>query len=106
MLSSQMALIYINIYTKYIYTKCLNEVYSDCKTKLCFVVPDRHGKCILTQTSFYLQGILDNINEEDTSFVDCKHKHMMKSGVPPDKVRVLYRLLHIEFHGSTSRTDF
>ena len=39
------------------------------------------------------------INEQDTSFVDCKHKHMMKSGAPPDKFRVL------EFHGFTSRID-
>ena len=28
--------------------------------------------------SFYLQGILDNINEQEASFLDCKHKHMMK----------------------------
>ena len=39
-------------------------------------------------------------------FFDCKHKHMMKSGAPPDKVRVLHRLLPIEFHGFTSRIDF
>ena len=38
-------------------------------------------------------------------FFDCKHKHMMKSGAPPDKVGVLYRLLLIEFHGFTSRID-
>ena len=24
-------------------------------------------------------------NEQDTYFLDCKHKHMMKSGAPPDK---------------------
>ena len=29
---------------------------------------------------------------------------MMQSGAPPGKVGVLYRLLPIEFHGSTSRT--
>ena len=29
----------------------------------------------------------------NTTFLDCKHKHTMKSGPPPDKVRVLYRLL-------------
>ena len=31
---------------------------------------------------------------------------MMKSGAPPDKVRVLYRLLPTEFHGLNSRIDF
>ena len=31
---------------------------------------------------------------------------MMKSGAPPDKVRVLHCLLPIEFHGFTSRIDF
>ena len=41
-----------------------------------------------------------------TSFLDCKHKHMMKSGAPPDKVGVLYRLLPIEFHGYKGRIDF
>ena len=50
--------------------------------------------------------MLNDINEQDPSFLDCKHKHMMKSGAPPDKVRVLYRLLPIEFHGFTSRIDF
>ena len=25
------------------------------------------------------------MNEQDTSFFDCKHKHMMKSVAPPDK---------------------
>ena len=47
-------------------------------------------KYIFAQESFYLQGILDDINEQDTSFPDCKHKHMMKSGTPPDKFGVLY----------------
>ena len=42
------------------------------------------------QECFYLQGILGDINEQDTSFLDCKHKHMMKSGAPPDKFGVLY----------------
>ena len=42
-------------------------------------------KYIFVQESFYLQGILDDTNEQDTSFLDCKHKHMMKSGAPPDK---------------------
>ena len=30
----------------------------------------------------------------------------MKSGAPPYKVGVLHLVLHIEFHGFTSRTDF
>ena len=25
------------------------------------------------------------VNEEDASFLCCKHKHMMKCGAPPDK---------------------
>ena len=37
--------------------------------------------------------MLDDINEQDTSFVDCKHKHMMKSGAPPDQFGVLYRMV-------------
>ena len=47
-------------------------------------------KYIFAQKSFYLQGILVNINEQDTSFLDCKHKHMMKSEAPPDNF--LYRM--------------
>ena len=59
--------------------------YFDCKTKLCLIVPGRHGKYIFTQEIFNLQGILNDINEQDISFLDCKHKHMMKRGAPPDK---------------------
>ena len=44
---------------------------------LCFLAGKR--KYIFAQESLYLQGILDDINEQNTSFVDCKHKHMMKS---------------------------
>ena len=39
-----------------------------------------------------LQGILNDVNEQDTSFLDCQHKHMMKSRAPPDKVGVMYRM--------------
>ena len=46
------------------------------------------------------------MNRTQSSFLDCKYKHMMKSGAPPYKVRVLHRLLPIAFHGLTSRTDF
>ena len=66
--------------------KYINRVYFDCKTKLCLIFSDRHGKYVFTQESFYLQRILNEINEQDTSFLDCKHKPMMKSGAPPDKV--------------------
>ena len=58
-----------------------------------------------SQEIFYLQGILNDINEQDTSFLKCKHKHMLKSGAPPYKVRVLHHLLSIECHGFTSRID-
>ena len=54
---------------------------------------------IFLHKKFYLKGILNNIN-------DCKHKHMMKSGVQSDRVRVLHCLLPIEFHGFTSRIYF
>ena len=50
-------------------------------------------KYIFAQESFYLQGILDDINEQDSSFLVCKHKHMMKSGAQPDKFDVLYRMV-------------
>ena len=50
-------------------------------------------KYILAQESFYLQSILNDINEQDTSFLDCKHKHMVKCGAPPDKFRVLYHMV-------------
>ena len=51
-------------------------------------------KYIFAQESFYLQGIYSIINEQDSHiFFDCKHKHMMKSGAPPDKFGVLtYRI--------------
>ena len=44
--------------------------------------------------------------EQDTSLLDCKHKHMMKDGAPPDRFGVRHRLLPIEFHGFTSIIDF
>ena len=71
-----------------------NRVYFDCKTKLCLIVPGRQEKYIFTQESFYLQRILHHIYEQDTSFLDCKHKHMMKSGAPPDKLEYLHHLHH------------
>ena len=62
-------------------------------TKLCLTIPGMQGKYIFTQESFYIQGILNNINEQDTSFLDCKHKHMMKRGSSLHKVRLLYRMV-------------
>ena len=79
-----------------------NRVSFDCKTITVPLVPGRHGKYIFTQKSVYPQGVLNGMDE---SFLDCKHEHMMKSGAPPDKVRVLHRLLHMEFHAFTSRID-
>ena len=43
-----------------------------------------------------IYNILNDINEQDKSILDCKHKHRMKSEYPPDKVGVLYRLLPIK----------
>ena len=80
-------------------------VYFDCKTILRLIVPSRQRKYIFTQGSFNLPGILNDINEQDTYFLDYKHKHMMKSGAPPDTVGVLNCLLPIKFHGFTSRID-
>ena len=60
-------------------------------------------KMYFAQESFYLQAILDDTNEQDTSFLDCKLKHMMKSGAPSDKFCTVW--LPIEFHGFTSRIN-
>ena len=49
-------------------------------------VPWCARKIYFSTRSYYLQGILNKINEQDTSFLDGNHKHMMKSGAPPDKV--------------------
>ena len=59
--------------------------YFDGKTRLCLIDPGRQEKIYFALESFNLQGILDDINEQDTYFLDCKHKHMMKSGAPPHK---------------------
>ena len=56
------------------------------------MVSGRQRKYIFAQESFYLQGILKDINEEETSFLDCKHKHMINNGASPDKFGVLHRL--------------
>ena len=92
MFTIKMALLFsVNIQTDYILIARPNCALAGKENILC------------RQESFYLQGILNNINEQETSFLDCKHKHMMKIGAPPDKVGVLHHLLPIEFHGSTNR---
>ena len=47
----------------------------------------------------------NDINEQDTSFLDCKHKHMMKSGAPPDKFGVLYCMFTYKIPWFQSRID-
>ena len=68
--------------------------YFDCKAQ---TVPysswQARENIFFAQESFHLQGRLDNINEQDTSFLDCEHKRMMKSGAPPDKFGVLYGMV-------------
>ena len=61
-------------------------------------------KYIFAQESFYIQGIIKDINEQDPSFLDCKHKHMMKYGALPDQFGGTI-CLPIEFHGFTSRIN-
>ena len=60
--------------------------------RLCLIVPGRHEKIYFCTRKFYLQGLLNDINEQDTSFLDCKYKHRMKYQAPPDKLGVLYRM--------------
>ena len=80
--------------------------YFDCKTRLCLIVPGRQEKIYFAQESFYLQRILDDINEQDTSsFLDRKPKHTMKSRAPPDKLESCTVWLPIEFHGFTRRIN-
>ena len=45
-------------------------------------------KYIFAQGSFYLQGILDDINDQDTSFLDYKHKHMMNHSLVPGLILI------------------
>ena len=59
-------------------------------------------KIYFTEESFYLQGILNDINEQDTSFLHCKHKQILPYRVE----EVLYRLLPIVFLGFTNTIDF
>ena len=41
----------------------------------------------------------------DTSFLDCKRKHMLQKTAPPDKFGALYHVLHIQLHGFNSMID-
>ena len=62
---------------------------------MCLIVPGWEGKYIFKQESFYLQGILNDINEQNTYFLDCKHKHMMKTELHKKKIpapSVTYRI--------------
>ena len=89
------AFAYFVVSVKYSQMALLSNInfYFDCKTRLCLIVPSRQEKIYFAPKSFSLQGILDNINEQDTSFLDCKHKPIMKSGAPPDKFGVLYGMV-------------
>ena len=40
-----------------------------------------------------------------TPFLDCKHKHRMKTGAPPDKFGVLYRMVTYRIPCFTSRIN-
>ena len=45
------------------------------------------------------------MNEQDTSSIDRKHKHIMKSRAPPDKFESCTVCFSIEFHGFTGRIN-
>ena len=62
-------------------------------------------KYIFAQERFYLKGILNDINEKDTSFLDCKNKHdEMRSST--SQIRSPCTVcLPIEFHGFTIRIN-
>ena len=62
----------------------------DCKIRLCLIVPGRHEKIYICTIKFI--STRHTQCEHDTSFLDRKHKHMMKCGAPPDKcgVKLLY----------------
>ena len=60
------------------------NIYFDCKTKQCLA--GMRNICF-AQESFYLQGILNDINKQDASFLDCKtqthdEKRQSRSIVP------------------------
>ena len=57
-------------------------------------------KYIFAQESFYLEGILNDINEQGTSFLDCKHKYMAIV-----LAIVLYGIFTYRIYGFTSRIN-
>ena len=63
--------------------------------KLRLRVSDRQGKHNFAQDCLYFQGVFICINERDTSFPDCKHKHMLENGAPPYKFGVVYTVCYI-----------
>ena len=79
--------------------------YFDCKARQCLIVPGRQEKIYFCTRSFYLQGILDDINEQDTTFLDYKHEHMMKAELHLTNSESCTVWLLIEFHGFTSRIN-
>ena len=62
-------------------------------------------KYISAQESLYLQDILNDINEQDTCFLDCKHKHMINAELRLTNSESCTVCLPIEFHGFTSRIN-
>ena len=54
------------------------------------------GQKNICTRKFLLQGILGGINRQDTSYLDCKYKHMMKNEAPPDISGILLNLLSTE----------
>ena len=64
--------------------------YFDCKTRLCLIVPGRQEKIYFCTRKFLSTRYTHDVNDQDTSFLYCKHKQMMKCGAPPDKFGVLY----------------
>ena len=76
--------------------------YFDCKIRLCIIVPGRHEK-IYFCTRKFLSTKYSQRYKQDTSFLDCKHKHMMKCGVPLDKFLVWYRIIISPYLGQEKK---
>ena len=88
-----------------VFTHFVIPCYLCCKTKLRPRVSDRQRKQSFAQDYFYFQDVFSYINERKTSTSNCKHKHMLENGAPPDKFGVLYYLLHRVVHGFNSRIN-
>ena len=72
--------------------------YFDCKIRLFLIIPGRHEKIYLCTRKFLYTRYTQDINEQGTSFLDCKHKHVIKCGAPPDKFGVLSCMFTYRFH--------